>query len=239
MVESLRRVREPAAVVALLVAVIQAALAVVYWLDSGDFSGVFIGDKEALLAAVLVLSCAGVEPRSRNAGALAIVAVVMFTAGAVVQVTMTFHDTLASQPMRMSTMIKGLAGSTPIALLAFLVLMVVRPPRPAPALSVAEPDYGETVVVPAPNAQADPVCADPGLEPRQPVWDASAATGAVWRRASDAASGAAATAYGAASEGWQGERPAIAQPSNGSLEPGSGPSGPAPWDPADDVTRPR
>ncbi|MDO5285753.1 MAG: hypothetical protein Q4G45_02895, partial [Actinomycetia bacterium] len=183
MSESLERVREPVAAVALLVLLGKAV--------GGLVAGSpLVGLAEAVLLCGLVLLCAGLAPRSRYGSALAAAAGLFLVTAAAEQ---TVVAVLISQPV--DSLLSQLAEQALLGLLATLLLAVARTPEKAPQqVPEPEPAAVEAPAEPEPEPAPDPL--------RQPVWEASAASGAIWRRASDAAAGAQAAAYGTAGDGW-------------------------------------
>lgn len=206
MSESLERVREPVAAVALLVLLGKAV--------GGLVAGSpLVGLAEAVLLCGLVLLCAGLAPRSRYGSALAAAAGLFLVTAAAEQ---TVVAVLSLQPV--DSLLSQLAEQVLLGLLATLLLAVARTPEKAPQ-QVPEP---EPAAVEAP-AEPEPE-PEPAPDPlRQPVWEASAASGAVWRRASDAAAGAQAAAYGTAGDGWSQTSatalPATGEPASPAAEP--------------------
>ena len=201
MIDQLKRFREPAAIVALLVVLFQSGATVVRFVVEArrtpvttvmrGTTGLF-GLVDAMVLTVLVLACLMVAPVTRRARLLTLTSAVVMALGAAAGLVLTVGALIdpAGWFSRLLESIGGIAEVVFKALFAWLLWHGYR----AVVASAAEAAAPAPVV-----AEQTPVPPDPT---RKPTWAAEAATGVVWRRAGDAASGAAATAVGEHSAGW-------------------------------------
>lgn len=205
MTEALLRLRQPAAVVLLLVVVFRLLLGVValFWLgqrtgigvEAGTAAGVVVSPVLCLALAAAVAACGlwRPTPAARTLAAfsgLSIVVAVFVSAG------LATVSVLHRQPSRDQPTIALLAWVPELVLCLLASLVCSRVlwnlPAPLPGL-VAGPRPEAELPAPA-EAPTEQTPADAGTT--APSWQPDEASGAVWRTAGAAASGASATAWG-------------------------------------------
>ncbi len=226
MIDRLKRFREPAALVALLVVLFECGATLVrFFLEARTTpattvmrgtTGLF-GLVDAMVLTALVLACVMVAPVTRWARQLTLGSAIVMTVGALAGVVFLL-GALLDPAGWFSRLLESLGGFAEIifkGLFAWLLWNAYRAvvdseaeaARPAPDV------VGQAVVPPDPT--------------RQPIWTADTASGAVWRRAGDAAMGAAATGVGEAGDGWT----PIATPDLPAIRPDGALLPPVPGDP--------
>jgi hypothetical protein len=213
-VDSLRRLREPAALVLLVVLALRLVLDVVGLAqvfgggaDAGQLSGgvpVAIGDGlTPVVLAVLVGTCVLWSP-TRHARTLTVAATLLTgltLALFVVAVVAVLSGRGSGDAATLASAVLALV--VPLLVLVFLATLWRGQPR---AASNAEPgDRPESLTASAVSEQSTPALAA-GRDPETaPVWQPDQAAGAAWLTAGDAAAGAAATRWGTPGDagGWQ------------------------------------
>lgn len=207
--ESLSKLREPAALVVLVVLavrVVMALVAAVVYLQSdfGDLSSlaglISYRASDPLLVVVmaaLVVSCVltGPTPRARGiaTASLVVVGVSLIVALVFALAVLGSGDAVGL----MSTLDQLATLALPV--LCLIVIVKVRQLLPAGASTSA------TYPVAAVAQPGPPPVAAPVDEQYQPSWLPDTASGAAWHRAGDAASGAPASGWGTPGQagGWQ------------------------------------
>ncbi len=226
MIDKLKRFREPATVVALVVLLFECgATAFRFAVEARGTAlttvmrgttGLF-GLVDAMVLTALALSCVMVVPVTRHAKQLTLVSAIVMAVGAVTGLLL-LAGALMDPAGWFSRFLESLGGFADIVFKALFAWLLWHGYR-----AVVESE-AEAQVVPPVVAGHLPVPPDPT---RGPTWSADQATGVVWRRAGDAATGAAAATYDTAGKGWTpaevAELPAIRP--DGSLLP------PVPGDP--------
>ncbi|HOB05407.1 MAG TPA: hypothetical protein PKM36_09085 [Propionibacteriaceae bacterium] len=227
MIDRLKRFREPAAIVALLVVLFQCGATIVRFVIEARTAPVttvmrgttgLFGLVDAMVLTALTLSCVMVVPVTRWAKQLTLVSAVIMAIGALSGLVLLV-GALLDPAGWFSRFLESLGGIAEIVFKALFAWLLWNGFRAVVELE-NEPAAAPVPVVPDQTA----VPPDPT---RAPTWSADAATGVVWRRAGDAATGAAAATYDPGAGGWTpapvAELPAIRP--DGSLLP------PIPGDP--------
>ncbi len=206
MIDRLKQFREPATVVALLVAVVDGVINVVRFSRAAangsltqsaqGVTGLFSVVDGVVLTA-LVLSCALVAPRTRHARQLAGVSMVLLALSAVAGAVLLVLALLGPGGS-FSHFLDSIGGITDIILKGLMAWVLYLAFQATPATAASAP-AGQVETKPAPEPEPEASAIDPA---RQPTWAPDVATGVVWRRASEAATGGAATAYGTDTDGW-------------------------------------
>jgi hypothetical protein len=219
-VDRLKRLREPATVVALVGLALHFALTLLYHvLAPASFDLLLIDLAVGLvdpvlvaLLAVLVTCCwlPDSTPHARGLTAFGLVLTGGLLATALGLLIAGVVRAPADAQVGMMMVFFGIVPwlTTGVLALGAYVALLRRPvpvASPAAAGEVESADSAEPVPAPA---------ADPQL---QPGWSPDAAVGAVWRRAGDAAAGAPATSWDTPGQpaGWWGPPPAIETPPYG------------------------
>jgi hypothetical protein len=206
-VDRLKRLREPATVIALVGLALHLVLAVVYLLvapTSDDLLlvelAVGLGNPLLVaLPAVLAATCwlAEATPRARTLTMLGLLLTcVLLAFGSGLLIAGVVRTPADARIGLLAVLLRGIPGLTVAVLALGLFIALLQRPSVAPApVMVAELEQVEPPA-PVPAAPADPQL--------QPGWSSDAAVGAVWRRAGDAAAGAPATSWDATANatGW-------------------------------------
>lgn len=199
MIDKLKRFREPAAIVALLVVLLECGTTIARFVIETrntplttvmrGTTGLF-GLVDGMVLTALVLACVMVAPVTRRAKRLTFVSALVMAVGALTGVVLLVGALLdpAGWFSRVLESLGGIADIVFKGLFAWLLWNGFR--------AVAESASQTSVPVVADHTLVPP---DPS---RTPVWSADQATGVVWSRAGDAASGAAARTYDAPTGGW-------------------------------------
>ena len=211
MVESLRKLREPAAVVLLVVLVLRLLVAVagLALLDDGGYSdagapfGAAATDSPTVVVLVLLVgTCAlwSPTPHARTLVDLALVVIGLSTLLTVVAAVLWTVRAGADPGGGSWPVLAQLALSLALPVLALVGLARLRPGLRTSSALTLEPG-GSAPVAEHPPAQLE-AAPDPRLEP---TWQPDQAAGAAWLTAGDAAAGAAASGWGSAdaAPGWQ------------------------------------
>ena len=212
--DRLKRLREPAAVVALIGLALHFALTGVYFLLAPvsfdlllvDLALGLVSPVLVALLAVLVASCwlAEPTPHARGLTVFGLVLTAGLLATAVGLLVAGWSSAPADARVGMLTVFLGVVPwlTTGVLAVGAFAALLRRPSVAATPAAVEPPTAAEPVPAPA---------ADPQL---QPGWSPDAAVGAVWRRAGDAAAGAPATSWDAPGQtaGWWAPPPAIETP---------------------------
>lgn len=230
--ESLKKLREPVAVVILVALGLRVLLALV---SAGVYAGddvlrTFaraagplssrVGDPALVLALAATLLACGLVDRTPHVRTLTLVGVITVGASVLVNLVFLVAGSTAGGPTRAVDTLTGLlllavpvlAGIVLIRLLSALPVAETTPAPYAIAPALPEP-YGQ-------HGQYQPIPQDP----YQPTWQPDVAAGAAWHTAGDAASGAPAAGWGTPGQsgGWVPTPP----------PPPAGPeAGPPPWPP--------
>lgn len=219
--DRLKRLREPATVVALVGLALHFALTAVYFLLAPvafdlllvDLALGLVNPVLVAMLAVLVASCWIPEATSRARG-LTVLSLALTSGLLVTALGILVAGLLMAPAEARVGMVSVFLGVVPwvttavIAIGAFVTLLR----RPSVEVIPAEVGAAE----PPEPVRALP--ADPSL---QPGWSPDAAIGAVWRRAGDAAAGAPATSWDATGQtaDWWGPQSASDAPSEGDWSP--------------------
>jgi hypothetical protein len=223
-VQSLLRLREPAAWVALGALVLNLMLVIVALVTiKGSFASVGwvlsarVANPLPLLVLTVLVSFCVLRERTPHARQLTIISLIAGVIAVLLGLGLALFGFGATAPI-----LAVLAALVPQAIsivavgLLIKLLQLQAVPRRLPA-GIGLVPHPSDVLPPAPAAPAS----DPRL---QPTWQPDSAAGAVWRTAGDAAAGAPATGWGTAtpSVGWQ---PIPTQPLPGQAMPtqGNGP----------------
>ena len=261
MIDRVWRIREPLAVVAILVAVAASIGSVVRLADAlgtesltralRGVSSLF-GLVEASILTATTLACVLLQPRTHHARAITGTATALLSIATLANVVM-FVGALADPGGSLSARIVESLGGVGVVVLTAAMAWVARLAFSAASVTEAS--------APAPESSGQVSPAPPVDPGREPVWQLDQAQGVVWRRAGDAAAGTAATAFGSARSGWQADEStavppaleagpaadAVPEAARPAAEPSAGPriflpegydgppvrrSGPPSWDPA-------
>ncbi|GEM_PF-134166 len=214
MAETLKRHRETAAWLVLGISMLYIGMSLVRWGYSLYQRGAFttatraIGGSSLSVPMVLAclaaaLACALVRPPSPNARRIVRVAAMVVTAAGVLQAFFLVVGLFGAPRGVFGMVFEVLGGVLEIGIKALVATLLWRA-----AGSTAEPER-PAAVEPAPSTAV--VQAQPEPEKRRASWDADEAVGAVWTRAGDAASGAAASGWGRPGKhsGWDAGQPAL------------------------------
>ncbi len=205
MIDKLKRFREPAALLALIVVVLESGLTIfrfVVELRTTALTTVMRGTTglfglvDGMVVTALVLSCVMVVPVTSRARLLTFTSALVMAIGAVTGLVLLVGALLdpAGWFSRLLESVGGIADIAFKGLFAWLLWHGYQ------AVSEAEAEgAGPTGAGAGAGAGAAPVPPEPS---RGPTWATDQATGVVWRRAGDAASGAAAATYEATGQGW-------------------------------------
>jgi hypothetical protein len=231
-VAHLLRLREPAAVMLLVVLGLRVVLAVVELSQQGkDYAaavsgtGRGFGATELLTLVLLVLVVAGCRLWSPtpHSGPLTRAALVVCALGllmALVEVVLVVQQSLRLPAGREGAAVGDLVRlvlALPVPVLGLLALARL---LPEPTGAAAAPQPGVTAGT-GDGAPAAIEAARPDPQ-NEPTWQPDQAAGAAWLTAGDAAAGASATRWGTPGDagGWQPE-PAAGRSGSGSPDPGS------------------
>jgi len=254
MIDRIKAFREPATTVAILVVLLGIAVTsgrIASELHTFPLTQVLrgviglYGLVDGLVLTVLALSCVLVTPKTRHAEQATMAAAVLLWLGAAAGLVFLVISLFAAGEGSVSRVLDSVGGLTDVALRGLMgyVLLLARRVAVTPAASAEG-----ALTTPAPDVEESPQDGPSG----RPVWQPDEATGVVWRRASDAASGAAAGTYSSSGGGWDVPQEAVQlppvrqdvsdDPSSPRIvrshaappEPGSTPPT---WEPAADVTR--
>lgn len=221
MIDKLKRFREPAAVVALLVLLFESGATIVGIVVESrttalttvmrGTTGLF-GLVDAMVLTALVLACVMVVPVTRFAKQLTLTSAVLMAIGAVTGAILLV-GALLDPAGWFSRLLESLGGIAEIIFKALFAWLLWHGYR-----AVVESEREAA----APAPQVAGTAGVPGTT-LAPVWAPDQATGVVWRRAGDAATGAAAATYEGTAGSWSPSVPAVRP--DGSLLP------PVPGDP--------
>ena len=237
--ESLKKLREPIAIVLLVALGLRVLLALVsagvYARD--DVFATFaraagplayrVGDPALVVALAIALLACGLVDRTPNARTLTLVGVVTVGASVLVNLVFLVASSTAGGPTRVVDTLTGLLLLV-VPVLVGLVLIRLLPELPGPQTSPAP--YAVAPVQPEPYGPYPPE-AQPTQY--QPTWQPDVAAGAAWHTAGDAAAGAPAAGWGTPGQsgGWVPAAPPPPPPA-GETGPGyPGPMAPPPWRP--------
>jgi hypothetical protein len=234
-VESLMRLREPAAWVALSALVLNLVLAVIVMAtypgrlaDIGLTLSAQAANPVPLIALAVLVSFCVLRERTAHARVLTLLSLIAGTLAVLFGIGLALFG-LAAEP---TPVLGAIAAIVMQAISIIVVVLLVKlfqlqaVPRRLPA-GIGLPPYQESLPVPPP---------DQGL---QPTWQPDTAAGAVWRTAGEAAAGAPAAGWGAdaTAAAWQpiptqpnGPRPQGNVSENPAIRPNGQPDAPPPVD---------
>jgi hypothetical protein len=213
--ENLRRWREPVAVVLLVASGVRllAGIAAVPVLASGEAYGSFavsalfgaagVADTVLLLAAAVAAAACLFAPPTRHGRTIAAVAVIETVAAVVVSLVFGLMGLTAESIGRGVEAVQLMAALVlpSVAVVLLLGLLRAAPVAVTAPASAADP----ASVAPSLTSSPTPESAPPAPPSLSPGWQPEQATGMVWTTAGEAAAGAPASNWPAASGtvGWQ------------------------------------
>lgn len=210
MAETVKRLREPAALLVLVVGAIYVLMSLVRWgylvaqgggvaAASRNVGGSSLSMVMVLLVSLIATACLAITPSTPRASRLVRGAAVVVGLAALFEAVFLVLGLPGAPGGTFVIALELLGGLLEIALKAAAAVLLVRTLR-------GSREKRTPVAVERPRV----VEVEPETESRAASWKADQAAGAVWTRAGDAASGAAASTWGhpgESSSGWQPARP--------------------------------
>lgn len=239
--ESLKKLREPVAIVIVAALALRVLLALV---SAGVYAGddvlrtfaraagplaYRVGDPTLVLALAAALLACGLADRTPNARTLTLVGVITVGASVLVNLVFLVAGSTAGGPTRVVDTLTGLLLLV-VPVLVGVVLVRLLSALPAAQAAPAATPYAITPAQPDGYASYQPIPQTQDAQ-YQPTWQPDVAAGAAWHTAGDAASGAPAAGWGTPGQsgGWVPTPPPPTAPGAGPGEPR--PMAPPPWPP--------